>query len=445
LTSESLWWAEYAWLGGARTTADVLIEVKGEHLAAVTGGVSTPPDGAVRLQGLTLPGLANAHSHAFHRALRARTHDRRGTFWSWRDLMYGLVERLDPDQYRRLARAVFAEMVVAGFTAVGEFHYLHHGPGGAPYADPNDMGRALMEAAEAAGIRLTLLDTCYLAGGFETELQGPQLRFGDGDAERWAERVARLQPTEKVRLGAAVHSVRAVPAGAIAEVAAWTAERGWPLHAHVSEQMAEQQDCLRYAGATPLQVLAASGAVDSRFTAVHGTHFSPDDVALLGRLGAGCCLCPTTERDLGDGVGPAPDLRGAQVDVSIGTDSHAVIDGFEEARAIELNCRLEDERRGILEPADLMTSATTSGMGALGWDAGVIAPGKLADFVTISLDSLRTAGADPGSVATAVFAASAADVDVVVIGGRQVVERGSHLDIPDLGPELAKSVSALWS
>jgi formiminoglutamate deiminase len=359
--------------------------------------------------------------------------------------MYGLAERLDPDRYRCLARAVFAEMVVAGFTAVGEFHYLHHGPGGVPYADPNEMGRALMEAAEAAGIRLTLLDTCYLTGGFEAELQGPQLRFGDGDADGWVSRVERLRPTDGVRLGAAVHSVRAVPAEAIAMVSAWTAERGWRLHAHVSEQIAEQQECLRHAGATPLQVLAASNAVDSRFTAVHGTHLSPDDIALLGRLGAGCCLCPTTERDLGDGIGPAPALRAAQVELSIGTDSHALIDGFEEARAIELDCRLEDQRRGILDPADLMTSATTNGMAALGWDAGVLAPGKLADFVTVSLDSLRTAGADPGSVATAVFAASAADVDVVVIGGRQLVDGGSHIAIADLGPELAKSIDTFWS
>lgn len=445
MTADGLWWAEYAWLGGARTTADVLIEVKGDRLSAVTPGVTNPPAAAVRLRGLTLPGLANVHSHAFHRALRGRTHESRGSFWSWRALMYGLADRLDPDTYRRVAEAVFAEMVLAGFTAVGEFHYLHHGPGGRRYTDANEMGRALMAAARGAGIRLTLLDTCYLSGGFGVELEGPQLRFGDGDSAGWVDRVQGLQEEEGVQLGAAVHSVRAVPPGDIATVAALAAERGWRLHAHVSEQRAEHGQCVELHGVTPLQLLASKGAVDSTFVAVHGTHFSLDDVSLLAGAGGGCCLCPTTERDLGDGVGPAGALRDAGAPLSIGSDSHAVIDGFEEARAVELDGRLVDERRDIIEPADLLTAATRNGMEALGWDAGVLAPGKLADFVTVRLDSTRTAGTDPHSIATSVFAASAADVSSVVIGGLPVVESGVHMAHPELPSELAASIAAMWS
>ena len=445
MTAGGLWWAEHAWLGGARTAEGVLIEVKGDRFAAVTPNVTAPPAGAVRLRGVTLPGLANAHSHAFHRALRGRTHEGRGSFWSWRDLMYALADRLDPDSYRTLAEAVFAEMVVAGFTAVGEFHYLHHAPGGKRYGDPNEMGRALMDAARGAGIRLTLLDTCYLAGGFGAELQGPQLRFGDGDSDGWADRVEGLNAEEGARLGAAIHSVRAVPRTEIGAVAAFAAARSWPLHAHVSEQRAEQDECVERHGVTPLQLLASEGAVGSTFTAVHGTHFTPADIAVLAGAGAGCCLCPTTERDLGDGVGPAPALFAAGASLSVGSDSHAVIDPFEEARAIELDSRLIEEERGIVEPGDLLAAAAANGMAALGWDAGVLAAGRLADFVTVRLDTTRTAGADPHSIASAVFAASAADVSDVVIGGRPVVESGVHLAHPELASELAASIAALWS
>ena len=438
------WWARHAWLGGTRTTPDVLLEVKMDRFAAVTPGVTQPPEGATRLEGLTLPGLANVHSHAFHRALRGRTHEGPESFWSWRDLMYEIAAQLDPDSYLRLARGVFAEMALAGFTAVGEFHYLHHQPGGAPYADPNEMGEALMAAAGTTGIRLTLLDTCYLAGGFDAPLAGPQLRFGDGSAAGWIERVQQLRPTGPTVIGAAVHSVRAVPAEAIAAVAAWTQARGWRLHAHVSEQRREQTECARHLGATPLGVLTAAGAVNRGFTAVHGTHLSKADISGLARAGGSCCLCPTTERDLGDGIGPAAALRDAGVPLTVGTDSHAVIDAFEEVRAVEMDGRLASERRGLLDAGALLDAATVDGMTALGWDSGALAPGKLADFITVRLDTPRTAGADPSLAATAVFAATAADVDVVVVGGQPIVADGTHLTVPDVAGELAAAITPLF-
>ena len=182
-----VWLAELAWSAALGLRADVLIEASGDRLTAVIPDAQKVPSGAVRLAGLTLPGLANAHSHAFHRALRGSTQASRGTFWTWRERMYEVAARLDPDSYLALATAVYAEMALAGISCVGEFHYLHHGPGGAPYADPNEMGRALIEAARRAGIRITLLDTCYLSGGLSADgrqqpLEGPQLRFGDADA-----------------------------------------------------------------------------------------------------------------------------------------------------------------------------------------------------------------------------------------------------------------------
>jgi formiminoglutamate deiminase len=258
------------------------------------------------------------------------------------------------------------------------------------------------------------------------------------------ERVSQLSSDRTTRLGAAVHSVRAVPPAAIADVSRWVASQDWPLHAHVSEQRAEHDECQRRSGLTPLGVLADAGAVDRRFTAVHGTHFSPEDVAALAAAGAGCCVCPTTERDLGDGIGPFPALHQAGATLSLGSDSHAVVDGLEEARAIEMDSRLAAEQRGVLSAAALLEVATANGMRSLGWDAGALTPGKLADFVSVRLDSARTAGADPALAATAVFAASAADVSTVVVGGRTVVSDGAHLTVPNVAGELSASIAALY-
>jgi formiminoglutamate deiminase len=439
----AVWWAERAWLGGPGTESGVLMEVKEGRFASVTPGVTVPPAGTERLPGLTLPGMANAHSHAFHRALRGRTHERPGSFWTWRDLMYEVAARLDPDGYQRLARAVYAEMALAGFTAVGEFHYLHQGPGGVPYSDPNEMGLAVIEAAAAAGIRLTLLDSLYLRGGFDAPLAGPQLRFGDGNADRWADRVSRLKDGDRLRIGAAIHSVRAVGVEEITAAARRAANLDLVLHAHVSEQEREQRDCLERLGRTPLGVLSDTGALGPRFTAVHGNHFTPADVSLLVSAEGRLCACPTTERDLGDGIGPFHAAHTAGVSLCAGTDSHAVIDGFEEARAMEMDSRSSAEQRGRFTPAVLARTMTAGGMDALGWEAGSLAPGRLADFVNIRLDGIRTAGVDPAQVAGVLFVATAADVHTVVVGGEPVVAQGRHLLVPDAATELDRSVRML--
>jgi formiminoglutamate deiminase len=434
------YWAEHAWLGGERAEPGVLIELEGDRVAAVEHGAA--PDGAAVLRGLTLPGLANAHSHAFHRALRGRTHRGGGTFWTWREDMYAVAERLDPDRYRALARAVFAEMALAGITCAGEFHYVHHGPGGAPYAEPNAMGEALIAAAAEAGIRITLLDACYLAGGFDTPVEGVQTRFSDGGAEAWAERASALRGAPHARVGAAIHSVRAVPADALGTVAGWARERGAPLHAHVSEQRAENEACLAAHGRTPAELLDEHGALGAQTCAVHATHLTAGDVERLGGGRTAICMCATTERDLADGIGPARALHEAGAPLCTGSDSHAVIDPFEEARAIELDERLRSERRGHFTAAELLRAATNHDV--LGWpEAGAIRPGAIADLVTVGLDSVRLVGAEPETLLESVlFAAAPSDVRDVVAGGRRIVADGRHTAL-DVAAELRTSIAAV--
>ncbi|MFC7977052.1 formimidoylglutamate deiminase [Streptomyces cinereoruber] len=438
------YWLEHAWLDPT-VEPGVALEAADGRITSVRTGVETPPPGAEVLRGLTIPGLANAHSHAFHRALRGTVQVGSGTFWTWRDTMYKVAQRLTPDSYFALARAVYAEMALAGITSVGEFHYLHHAPGGTPYADPNAMGEALIAAAAEAGIRITLLDTAYLSSGFGAAPEHHQLRFTDGTADAWAERASALKERDGVRIGAAIHSVRAVPADQLATVADWARRREAPLHVHLSEQTAENDACLAAHGLTPTQLLAEHGVLGSRTTGVHNTHLTPGDVALIGSSSTGTCMCPTTERDLADGIGPAVDLQRAGSPLSLGSDSHAVVDILEEARAMELNERLRTHIRGHWTAAALLRAATADGHAALGrQEAGELTPGALADFTTIALDSVRTAGPAPRLAAeTAVFAASAADVRHTVVGGRHVVRDGVHRSVPDVPRALADSIAAL--
>lgn len=441
-----LYWCELAWLGGDRAEAGVLVALDGERIASVETGCAGPPAGATRLDGLTLPGFANAHSHAFHRALRGRAQRGGGTFWTWREDMYALAGRLDPDGYRALARATFAEMALAGITAVGEFHYLHHRPGGEPYDDPNEMALAMIEAAAQAGIRITLLDACYLHGGIGEPLNEVQRRFADRDAEAWVERAGQLSGGGGARIGAAIHSVRAVDPRACRTVADRARDAEWPLHAHVSEQPAENEACAAAYGGTPTAILADAGALDDRFTAVHATHLTELDVSVLGAAASCCCLCPTTERDLADGIGPARALAGAGASLALGSDSHAMIDQLEEARAMELDERLASGERGRLGAADLLGAATAGGHAALGWpEAGAIAPGAYADLVTIRLDGVRLAGTTPDTALEgAVFAAGAADVDGVVCSGRELVREGRHVEL-DVAAELRTSIAEAFA
>ncbi|AYF76387.1 formimidoylglutamate deiminase [Nocardia yunnanensis] len=429
----STYWFPRAWLPSGVSEA-VRIDVADGIITSVTPG--SPPAGN-RLSGMAVPGFANGHSHAFHRALRGRTYADRGRFWSWRDRMYTVARRLEPDSYYRLARVVYAEMVLAGYTSVAEFHYLHHPGHGQRYADPNEFSHALVAAAEEAGIRLTLLDACYVAGGFGKPTEGVQQRFDDGDAEAWARRVESFVPAgDLVIAGAAVHSVRAVPAEQIAVVV--RAAAGRPLHVHVSEQPRENEECLAVHGCTPTRLLSAAGALGPRTVAVHATHLTAEDMTELS--GGWVCLCPSTEADLGDGIGPGRALADAGTGLSLGSDGQSIIDPWFEARALELHERLGSGRRGRFEVGELLSAATAHA--ASGWsNTGTIAPGRDADLVCVDTESVRTAGVDgPGIL----FAATASDVTDVMIAGRWVVRDRCHRTITDVAAALDTEIGALW-
>jgi formiminoglutamate deiminase len=427
--------APLAWIGDA-VADNVLIEVIDGRFASVTPGVARPPAEAQRLPGLTLPGFANAHSHAFHRALRGQTEHGHGTFWTWRQQMYEVAGQLNPDSYFALARAVYAEMALAGVTCVGEFHYLHHDADGRKYGEPNAMGLALLAAAHEVGIRITLLDTLYLSSTVDgAPLEGAQRRFGDGDVDGWSARFAGLRADVHAKIGAALHSVRAVPADQMAIFASRV--EGTPTHVHLSEQRAENEACRAVHGCSPTALLADRGLLGPWVTAVHATHVDDTDRGELGDTNTAVCFCPTTERDLADGLGPARPLFDAGSPLCLGSDSHAVIDLFEEARGLELHERLRTERRGNFAADELMDAATVRGHAALGWnDAGRIAVGSRADLVCVALDTPRTAGCAPDAI---VFAASAPDVRLVIVDGNVIVRDGEHVTIGDVGDALRRA------
>lgn len=395
-----------------------------------------------KYQTVRVPAPINAHSHAFHRILRGRTHEGAdggaGTFWTWRDQMYAAAAELSPASYQQLATAVFAEMVTSGWSAVGEFHYLHHRVGGDPYGADGEgeghaMERALARAALAAGIRLVLLDTCYLQGGLDADgrviaLNETQERFSDGTAAGWLERHGRLAKalreedagTGLVTLGAAIHSVRAVPPAAMAEITAQL-DPTMPLHIHLSEQLAENESAQAAYGASPTTLLKQAGLLGARLSAVHATHLSEQDIRDLGEATVGIVMCPTTEADLGDGIGPARELADAGAVMSLGTDQHAVVDPYLEQRALEHGERLRSGMRGRFSPAEISAAAREGGLRSLG-----LPPND--DHIVVRTDSVRTIGS---RVAQLPLTATAADIVEVHVNGARVATNGIHARLGD--------------
>jgi len=395
---------------------------------------------AVRLQGRALlPGMVNAHSHAFQRVIRGRTEHRSqhttDSFWTWREEMYAAANRLEAEDIYSISRMAFLEMALTGITAAGEFHYIHHQRDGSPYSDPNLLEREVIRAARDVGIRIALLRVAYARAGYQTEANPLQVRFIE-DPDLYLQRLEQLLDVPELDggmawVGVAPHSVRAVPLDYLKPIVAFANERELPVHMHVAEQPAEVSACIEEYGRSPVALLETEGLLSKRFTAVHAIHLTPKAIASLARAGAFVCACPTTERNLGDGVVPVDAYFDAGVRIALGSDSQIQIDLLEDARELEYHLRLQKMQRNVLAPdlaRKLFDCATVSGAMSIGLHGGgKIEAGSPADFFTVDLDDLSIAGATADSLLTnIVFSLSRTAVRDVVVGGKQIISHGLH-------------------
>ncbi len=412
-----------------------------------------------------LPGLINAHSHAFQRVLRGRTeyrsaHDK-DSFWTWREMMYHAASRLTPEDVYDASRMAFLEMALSGITAVGEFHYLHHAPVGTPYDDPNLMAKEVVRAANDVGLRIALLRVAYARSGYETELNPQQLRFIEKTPEVYLHNLERLgkdlsdlnQPARMAWTGVAPHSVRAVPLDYLKEIVAAANSRRLSVHMHVAEQPAEVGACIKEYGRSPVALLSTEGLLSERFTGVHMIHVTTKAVHLLSDADAMVCACPTTERNLGDGIVPVDSFFQQGVQVSLGTDSHAQINLLEDARELEYHLRLQKLERVVLAAdedksglaARLFDCATINGATSIDAPGGVLEDGRPADFFTVDTNDPSIAGASPDTLLSAiVFSLSRAAIKDVVVGGKRIVEEGRHAQQEEIVGRFATLQKRLW-
>jgi formimidoylglutamate deiminase len=402
---------------------------------------------ARRLHGRAiLPGLVNVHSHSFQRAIRARTEHRtsadRDTFWTWREAMYHAATRLTPEDIYQVARMAFMEMLLSGITTVGEFHYLHHSADGTPYEDRNLLAEQVVRAAHEAGLRIALQRTAYVRAGWQKAANPLQARFITLRVEDFIEDTSDLRVSlagryapESAWVSVAPHSVRAVPLPYLLDVVSYARRHKLKVHMHVSEQPAEIEACESEYGARPFALLSQHQILDASFTAVHAIHITDTEIEFLRESGAKVCACPTTERNLGDGIGPTERLTSRGVGICYGSDSNVQIDLLEDARQLEYHVRLKLLQRAVLAQdtgvdslaTRLFESATRVGAESVGAPAGALEPGQLADFFTVDLNDPSIAGAgDDALLSNIVFSAERTAIREVFVGGRPVVEDGRH-------------------
>jgi len=410
-----------------------------------------------------LPGLVNAHSHAFQRVIRGRTEhrtkNRKDSFWTWREMMYSAANRLSPEDIYDASRMAFLEMALSGITSVGEFHYLHHDPYGYPYQDTNLLASQVIQAALDVGLRIVLLRVAYARAGFRQEANPLQRRFIEADPEvylRHTEHLkAELAGSLKAHVGLAPHSVRAVPVDYLKQIIEFALQQRLVVHMHVAEQPAEVSACIDEHGKPPIVLLHSEGLLSEQFTAVHAIHITTPEITALARTLAKVCACPTTERNLGDGIVPAADFLAAGVGIALGSDSQVQIDLLEDARQLEYHLRLQRLERAVLTQNDedqlalarrLFKSATVFGGESLGIKTGELEPGRPADFFTVRLNDPSLAGAFEKDLLPAiVFSLNRAAISEVFVGGEMIVSEGRHKDQDEIVTKFEALQKRLWS
>ena len=404
----------------------------------------------VRMPGQALlPGLVNGHSHSFQRLIRGVAEHcgaNGDDFWAWRNTMYRAASSLEPNELFDVARMAFLEMALSGITAVGEFHYVHRQPDGAAYADVNLLAKRVIDAANSVGLRICLLRVAYERAGFELPPHPGQRRFYETPEEFLEASTALAEFVREgpstVSMGVAPHSVRAVPLESLKQITAWAADRRLPIHIHVAEQPAEIVACEREYGSRPVTLLAEHGLMSDRMTLVHAIHTLAVEVDAIAASGSTICSCPTTERNLGDGIIAAESAIARGIPFSFGSDSQATINLLEDARELDYHLRLERQRRVVLDRIDgkdisarLFSYATAGGAHSLGINSGRLQPGCVADFFTIDLNDVSIAGSSVEELLpTIVFSLERTAVRDVVVNGQVVIADGEH----DLGSEIVE-------
>jgi formimidoylglutamate deiminase len=431
-------------------------------------GLHVPPEltNTVHLKNRALlPGLVNSHSHAFQRVIRGRTEYRTGnerdSFWTWREMMYSAATRLTPEDIYDASRMVFLEMALSGVTAVGEFHYIHNQPDGTPYDDPNLLAKEVVRAARDVGLRIALLRVAYARSGFQNEPNPRQTRFIESDPDVYLDHVTKLckdlaEMAGQAWVGVAPHSVRAAPLNYLKEVVRFGNEQQLPIHMHVAEQPAEVSACIEEYGRSPVALLETEGLLSERFTGVHVIHITPKAARMLSRARAMVCACPTTERNLGDGIVPVNTLFQEGVRVSLGTDSQIQIDLLEDARELEYHLRLQKMERIVLAGRDragksdlaskLFDCATINGAESISAPAGRLESGLPADFFTVDLNDPSIAGASQDDLlSNIVFSLSKSAVKDVVVGGKRIIQDGRHAAQDEIVARFCRLQKKLWS
>jgi formimidoylglutamate deiminase len=445
--------------GGFIANGNVLVSEDGKFLA-IPERLHNSSTRIVDLPGKALlPGFANVHSHSFQRLIRGKSESRVVSgkdFWSWRGTMYHAASQLDPEEVYDVARMAFLEMALAGTTTVGEFHYLHNAPGGRPYDDPNLLSKQVIAAAQSVGIRIVLLRTAYLRSGYNLPQDPGQIRFVESGSDFLANMDTLIRETSsaasEVRFGVAPHSVRAVPLRDLQEILAWSRAHRLPVHMHLSEQVAENLACVREYGATPVALLHREGILGADFTAIHAIHVREDEIAMLASADATIGSCPTTERNLGDGILAADRVMAAKIRVALGSDSQAQIDPLEDARELDYHLRLERQERAILDPMSeqtlaswLFDCATVHGARALGVAGGGLTPGSFADFFTVDLKDVSIAGHSAEDLLPIlVFSLSRSAIRDVVVNGRFVVRDQRHIHQDEIISRYGEVHRKLW-